>query len=367
MTDVTGPPAIARIAARAYRIPTDAPEADGTFAWTATTIVVVEATAGDEAGLGYTYSGPEAAQLVNGPLGELVKGRDPFAIPAIWDALVGRVRNLGRPGIASAAVSALDVALWDLKARLLGVPLAALFGQARKAVPIYGSGGFTSYSDAQIQGQLGGWVARDGCAAVKMKIGSEPGRDLARARVARGAIGDAQLYVDANGACTRKEALWFAERFADLGVTWFEEPVTSDDLDGLRLVRDRAPAGMNVAAGEYGDAPVYFRRMLAAGAVDVLQADATRCGGYTGFLRAAALADADSLPLSAHTAPALHLPVCCAAPRVMNIEWFHDHVRIEHMLFDGAPEAKDGTIRPDLSQPGHGLALRRADAEAFAI
>jgi L-alanine-DL-glutamate epimerase-like enolase superfamily enzyme len=242
-----------------------------------------------------------------------------------------------------------------------------LLGVERLSVPIYGSGGFTSYDDGRLREQLGGWVERDGCRAVKMKVGSEPEHDLERARAARAAIGGAELYVDANGALSCKQALYFAEVYGDLGVTWFEEPVSSDDLAGLHLLRERAPAGMDIAAGEYGYEPFYFRRMLDAGAVDVLQADATRCCGITGFLRVAALADAHGLPLSAHTAPALHLHVACAAPRLKNIEWFHDHARIERMLFDGAPVPKDGAIAPDPARPGIGLTFKEADARRFAL
>ena len=355
-----------RIGARAYRIPTDAPEADGTFAWDSTTLVLVEIEAGGRTGLGYSYSSTSIVPLIDRSLAPVVLHGDAFAIEAHWEAMTRAVRNLGRPGLAATAISAVDMALWDLKARLLDLPLVRLLGRARESVPIYGSGGFTSYADARLKEQLGRWVHEDGCRWVKMKIGTHPDQDLDRVRAARAAVGDAELYVDANGAFHTKQALAFAERFADLGVTWFEEPVSSDDLAGLRLLRERAPAGMDVAAGEYGYEPFYFRRMLEAGAVDVLQADATRCGGYTGFLRAAALADAHGAPLSAHTAPAVHLPVCCAAPRLFNLQWFHDHVRIEHMLFDGAPVPRAGEIRPDLSRPGNGLAFKPQDAERYA-
>jgi L-alanine-DL-glutamate epimerase-like enolase superfamily enzyme len=359
-------PVIEKIAASALRIPTDAPEADGTIAWDHTTIVIVEAAASGRTGLGYSYAGAPAADLINGVLAPGLAGEDAFAIPRAWDRMVGAVRNLGRPGICSTAISAVDVALWDLKARLMELPLARLLGAARDAVPIYGSGGFTSYSIERVAEQLGAWVAQEGCRFVKMKVGSDPACDVERAQAARNAIDGAELFVDANGAYTRKQALFFAERYAELGVTWFEEPVSSDDLPGLRLMRDRGPPGMDIAAGEYGYTPDYFRRMLAAGAVDVLQADATRCGGITGFLRAAALADAHMVPLSAHTAPALHLHACCAAPRLAHTEWFHDHVRIERMLFDGAPVPERGVIRPDLTRPGLGLDLKRAEAAKLA-
>jgi L-alanine-DL-glutamate epimerase-like enolase superfamily enzyme len=354
------------VEARAYEVPTDAPEADGTFAWDSTTIVVVHVRGGGGEGLGYSYTHASAAKLITGTLAGTIEGRSALDVSGCWMALQRRVRNLGREGIAATAISALDCALWDLKAKLLGLPLCKLLGMARDRVPIYGSGGFTSYSDAQLREQLGGWVARDGCRYVKMKIGSDPGRDPHRVAVARQAIGDeAQLFVDANGAYTPQEALLHAAGFAACGVRWFEEPVSSDDLAGLRAVRARIPRGMDVAAGEYAYTPGYVARMLAAGAVDVQQADITRVLGVSGFLAAAALCEAHHVDLSGHCAPALHLHAACAAPRFRHLEWFHDHVRIEHMLFDGAPAPRDGAIMPDLTRPGFGLAFKREDSERF--
>lgn len=260
----------------------------------------------------------------------------------------------------------MDCALWDLKAKLLDLPLVTLLGQVREAAPVYGSGGFISYSDRQLAKQLSGWV-RQGIPRVKMKIGRDPGRDLERVRVAREAIGrEAELYVDANGAYTRKQALAQAEMFARFDVRWFEEPVSSDDLEGLRLLRDRAPAMMDIAAGEYGYDIFYFQRMLAAGAVDVQQADITRCGGVTGFLQVASLCQAHNVPLSGHTAPALHTHVACAVTPFRNLEYFHDHVRIEQILFDGLPQLVKGELRPDLSRPGLGLELKRTAAAKLA-
>jgi L-alanine-DL-glutamate epimerase-like enolase superfamily enzyme len=355
------------VSARAFRIPTDAPEADGTASWDATTLVLVELEAGGKTGIGFSYAAGAATEIIRETLSPLIEGEDALAIPRLWRKMVDAVRNIGWRGVAACAISAVDWALWDLKAKLLDLPLASLLGMERTVVAIYGSGGFTSYGDERLADQLGNWVETDGCRAVKMKIGSCLEDDLRRVRVARAAIEGAALYVDANGALTRKKALWFAERFAEYDVSWFEEPVSSDDLEGLRLMRDRAPAGMDIAAGEYGYEPFYYRRMLEAGAVDVLQADGTRCCGLTGFLRAAALAEAHSIPLSAHTAPALHLHAGCAAPHFRNIEWFHDHVRIEHMLFDGAPVPKEGVISPDIARSGLGLVFRDRDAERFAV
>jgi L-alanine-DL-glutamate epimerase-like enolase superfamily enzyme len=358
---------VERVEVSAFTIPTDFPESDGTFAWDSTTLVIAEASAGGERGLGYTYAATAAARLIHDVLAGVVRGKDALAVSGAWAAMAQAVRNAGFPGIASAAISAVDTALWDLKARLLGLPLLRLLGPVRESVPVYGSGGFTSYPLDRLRDQLGGWVA-EGITRVKMKVGRDPASDLERVRIAREAIGpDAELFVDANGALTRKQALAFAEACGGLGVTWFEEPVSSDDLEGLRLLRDRAPAGMAIAAGEYGYDLFYFRRMLRAGAVDVLQADATRCAGITGFLRVGALCEAEPVPLSAHTAPSLHAHPCCALSPAIHVEHFHDHARIERMLFDGALHPVRGELRPDLSRPGLGLDFKRADAERFAV
>jgi L-alanine-DL-glutamate epimerase-like enolase superfamily enzyme len=359
-------PIISKVTARGYTIPTDTPEADGTFAWESTGMTVVEIEAGNRSGLGYTYGSATVPQLIKDVLAPLLIDKPAASIPQHFAAMTAAVRNLGRSGIGATAISAVDVALWDLKARLLDQPLARLLGPERETVAIYGSGGFTTYSDAQTIDQFQEWSSAFGCTAAKMKIGSEPGRDPERVRAVREALPDIDLMVDANGAYGRNQALAFAEDTMDLGISWFEEPVSSDDLDGLRFLRDRSPARMAIAAGEYAYDPRYVLRMLSADAVDVLQIDATRCCGFTGFLKAAAIAEAHHTPISAHTAPALHLPVCCAAPGMRHIEWFHDHARIEAMFFEGVPTPADGRITPDWSRPGLGLVFKRNDAEAYA-
>lgn len=365
-SDSTAP--VAGVDTACYRIPTDAPESDGTFAWDATTLVLVRVRAGGQEGLGYSYASPAAAVVVRDSLAPVVQGSDALMTMAIFVRMRQAVRNVGRRGIAGLAISAVDAALWDLKGKLLQQPVVHLLGgAAHEAMPVYGSGGFTSYTDAQLQAQLGGW-AREGLDRVKMKVGRDPAHDPQRVQVAREAIGPGvQLFVDANGALTRKQALALAQVFAGFEVRWFEEPVSSDDLQGLRLLRDRGPAGMDIAAGEYGFDLLHFRRLLEAGAVDVLQADATRCGGLTGFMAASALCQAHGLPLSSHCAPALHVAACCCAPTAVHMEWFHDHVRIERMLFDGAPEPRRGLVQPDATRPGLGLAFKDADAKEYAL
>ena len=348
-----------------YTVPTDAPEADGTISWDSSSMILVRLASGSTRGLGYTYADAGTAAVAQKLLKEVVHGSDPFWHAATLEKMLRHIRNLGETGIAMMAVSAIDNALWDLRARLLDLPLVALLGQVRDGIPVYGSGGFTSYSDRQLTDQLAGWAGK-GFSSVKMKIGTHPAQDEARVETARRAIGEAcNLFVDANGAYTVTQAIEFAQRFAAQGVRWFEEPVSSDHLVGLDQVRQRAPGGMDIAAGEYGYNAWYFRTMLDAQAVTVLQADATRCGGISGFLDAAALCWADGVPLSAHCAPSMHLHVCCAVPRAVHMEFFHDHARIERMFFDGFCEPVDGSMLPDLSRPGNGLELKENDAARF--
>jgi L-alanine-DL-glutamate epimerase-like enolase superfamily enzyme len=345
-----------------FTIPTDELESDGTLEWDSTTIVVVEAVSGGKRGLGWTYAPEAAGAVVSDLLAPVVRDREADEVAAVWLELGAQLRNAGRPGIAHCALSAVDLALWDLRARLHDVPLVALLPAAHDRVPIYGSGGFCSYSDDRLREQLGGWVA-EGIPRVKMKLGRDPERDPRRLDAARDAIGDAELFVDANGAFTTKEALRWAHRYVrDWGIRWFEEPVSSADFAGLAFVREHSE--LEVAAGEYAYVLADFRNLI--GAVDCLQADVTRCGGITGLLRVNGLASAHGLDVSGHCAPQLSAHALCGVDRLRHLEYFHDHVRIESMLFDGVLSPAGGELVPDQSRPGNGLELKRAEARRFA-
>jgi L-alanine-DL-glutamate epimerase-like enolase superfamily enzyme len=357
---------VGAVRAAAYRVPTDGPESDGTFSWDATTLVVVEVEGGGDRGLGYTYGDASVAGLVAGALATAVAGIDVLDTGAAHAAAAAALRNLGRTGPGAMALSALDIALHDLKARVLGVPLWRLLDAVADEVPIYGSGGFTSYDDARLREQLGDWVDA-GIPRVKMKVGRDPARDAHRVQVARAAVGaGVELMVDANGAYDRKQALQWAARFADAGVTWLEEPVSSDDPDGMALVRDHAPPGLEIAAGEYVWRETDALALIDA--VDVLQVDVTRCGGVTATLAIEALARARSMPTSIHCAPAVAVHVGAAMTTLRHVEYFHDHVRIEGMLFDGVPPiGAGGVLVPARDRPGLGIELRHADAKRYRV
>jgi L-alanine-DL-glutamate epimerase-like enolase superfamily enzyme len=358
-------PQIEHLDARAYTIPTDRPESDGTLEWDSTTIVLIELRAGGSTGLGYTYGHHAVAEVARSTLAPAVLGCDVMAPPRAWAAMQCQARNLGRQGLVAMAISAVDIALWDLRAKLLGVSLADSLGRFHEAIPAYGSGGFTSYEDAELAEQLRGFVER-GFSRVKIKVGRQPQRDPARLAVAREAIGEeVELMVDANGAFDRRAAARWAQRYAEHGVTYFEEPVSSEDLEGLQWLRSAVPAGIEVAAGEYAwDLPELERL---AGCVDVLQADVTRCGGITNLLRADGICRVRSLPFSAHCAPQVSAHLCCAMERAVHVEYFHDHERIESMLFEGVIQVEDGRLRPDPSRAGLGIELNRAAAEPFEV
>ncbi|HSV12442.1 MAG TPA: enolase C-terminal domain-like protein [Hanamia sp.] len=351
----------------AYTIPTDGPESDGTIKWNSTTMVLVEIEAGGKKGIGYSYADLSSAFYIEKSLKEIVVGKDAMQIPFILKTMIESVRNSGNYGVIAMAISAVDNALWDLKAKILNVPLVALFGKVRDDFWIYGSGGFTSYSIKKLQKQLGDW-AEEGIKQVKMKIGREPKKDLERVEKAREAIGkDCALFVDANGAYSAKQALELANKFAALDVTWFEEPVPASDLKGLNFIREHAPDKINIAAGEYGYNLPYFEQMLDAGAVDVLQADATRCGGISVFVKAGNTCEAHQLPFSSHCAPSLHLHPGLSLDSFFTAEYFYDHVRIENMLFDGTAKPVNGALHADMSRWGFGLEFKYKDAEKYKV
>jgi L-alanine-DL-glutamate epimerase-like enolase superfamily enzyme len=369
-TTATGTADITDLTAAAYTIPTDSPEADGTLSWDSTTLIVATVSCGKQVGMGWTYGSTAVVPVIRDLLTRHVVGHNAFDVTGCFEEMVRAVRNAGRSGVAGQAISAVDVALWDLKARMLDLPLHRLIGAVRDTVPVYGSGGFTTYREEQLRRQLTEWTHDLGIPRVKIKIGESWGtrtaRDLSRIRQARNAIGGGcELYVDANGGYTAKQAVRLMHDAADCDVTWFEEPVSSDDLAGLRAVREAVEA--DVAAGEYGYDLTYFRRMCDAGAVDCLQADATRCGGITEWLRVAAVAAAHHLQISAHCAPYLHAHVAACVPNLRHLEWFHDHVRIAQRYFEGTAPPVDGVLRLPPDRPGHGLTLRQDDLEPHCV
>jgi L-alanine-DL-glutamate epimerase-like enolase superfamily enzyme len=373
MTPVTGPlgQRIDAVDVHAFELATDGPdgkEQDGTLEWDSTTMILLRVHAGGRTGIGYTYGDVSVAAFLATNLAPLLQGRDACSPPVLWELMGRRIRNAGRPGVGAMALSAADVALWDLKARLLGVPLVHALPAHHDRVPVYGSGGFTNYSPQRLADQLAGWV-QQGIRRVKLKTSRDPGHDPVRLTAVRRAVGDGpELYTDANGALGRKEAQYWAHRFHDeWDVRWFEETVSSDDVEGLRMLRENGPGRLEIAAGEYAYTVRDFAGLVDGRAVDCLQADVTRCGGITGLLQVAGLSAARHLDLSAHCAPAVSAHAFCAVRRLRHLEYFHDHVRFERLMFDGTLAPVEGALRPDTARPGLGLDVKWADAEPHRV
>jgi L-alanine-DL-glutamate epimerase-like enolase superfamily enzyme len=358
--------AIDEIKVQAYTIPTELPESDGTIEWNSTTLVLVRIFAGGKTGIGYTYSNPAAAVVIHS-FSKILKGKNCLHISEITESLIRFIRNDGQCGIAMTAVSAVDIALWDLKAKILEIPLCVLLGQNQSSMLIYGSGGFTSYSTTQTSRQFLKW-AEYGISHFKMKVGRDEARDPERVRSARKTIGsNAGLFVDANGAYTARKAIEMAGYFNEEAVIWFEEPVIASDFGGMLFVKMHVPVKCRIASGEYGYELSYFKKMIGMGSVDVVQADATRCGGISNFLKAGFISEAYNLPFSSHCAPSVHLHAALHLPAFEIAEYFHDHARIENMLFDGVIHPVDGFLKPDLSRSGLGIEFRFSDATRYKI
>jgi L-alanine-DL-glutamate epimerase-like enolase superfamily enzyme len=362
--------AVERLTTDAYTVPTDAPEGDGTFPWDSTTMVLVRVTGGGQTGTGWTYAPVATAAFIREVLAPVVEGCTAMDVAGAFGVMVRHVRNSVRHGLVGYAISAVDVALWDLKARLLGLPLHHLLGAVRADVPVYGSGGFTTYDEQQLTEQLTHWTIDQRIPRVKIKIGESwgtcVGHDVERMRQARAIIGDdVELFVDANGAYGAAQAVRVMDDVHDLDVRWFEEPVSSDDLAGLREVRQQVRP--DVAAGEYVGDLYEARRLCDENAVDCLQLDVSRVGGITEWLRGAAVAAAHNLQVSGHCGPHLHAHVAAATPNLRHLEWFHDHVRIEDMLLDGTLDPAGGTITPRDDAVGNGLTFRDDVAEQYLV
>jgi L-alanine-DL-glutamate epimerase-like enolase superfamily enzyme len=349
---------IERLKVSVFSIPMEKAESDGTLEWKATTMILVQLYAAGKEGIGYTYGDKAISQVIANLLRPAVINRDAMDVPATQRSMVNAIRNNGQCGIGMMAVSAVDIAGWDLKAKLLDLPLCRLLGQEHEAMKIYGSGGFTSYTDLEMQQQLEGWLRR-GIGAVKIKVGRNKDADEHRVAIARKAIGEkTELYVDANGAYTVSEALQYARRFSAYGVDWLEEPVPATWTEQMRFIRQQLNGEMRLVAGEYGYTLADFRSLLESGAVDVIQADATRCGGITDWLKAGQLCEAFHVPLSSHCAPAAHLHAALSLSSFSIGEYFHDHVVAERNLFEGAALPRNGHLFPDLNTAGLGLTLK---------
>jgi D-arabinonate dehydratase len=320
-------------------------------------------------GLGVGYYIPGVRQVIEDGLKTVLVGQDPFNTEKLWNDMFWRVRGYGRKGIAFGGISTVDVGLWDLKAKALGVPLYRLLGPYQESVPIYGSGGWTNFSEAELVAEMVGYVEQ-GIKQVKMKVGKDFGRsereDILRLAAVRKAVGDdVAVYIDANNGYYAKQAIYMAREFEQHQVGWFEEPVLADDISGLAEVR--TAIDIPVATGEHEYTKYGFKELIASGGADIVQPDVGRVGGVTEWMKVAHMAHGFNLPVAPHALQLVHLHLCCATPNLKVVEYMNMALETDEIFYTEFPRQRDGMWSPFPDKPGLGLELDPYAVEKWAI
>ena len=319
-------------------------------------------------GLSPSGGGRAGQTLIEGTFKELLVGQDPLNIEKIWDDLFWCVRGVGRKGLAFCALSAVDVALWDLKAKHFNVPLYQLLGPYTDSVPVYGSGGWTNFNTEELVAEQTGYVER-GFKAVKMKVGKDFGmserEDIQRLAAVREAVGDdIEIYIDANNGYYAKQAIYMGKAFEEYRVGWFEEPVLADDIDGLAAIAKAID--IPVATGEHEYTKFGFKELIARGGADIVQPDVGRVGGITEWMKVAHLAHAFNLPVAPHAYQLIHLHLACATPNLKVVEYLGIAEESDKTVYKEWSPPKDGMWSPDPNKLGLGLELDPEAVEKYA-
>lgn len=312
-------------------------------------------------GIGLTYhevGGEATRELILRNMAPKLIGRDPLETEAIWQEFFHYLRGVGRKGLMYGALSAVDIALWDLKGKIVDLPLYRLLGGNRTKIPVYASGGWTSFSDDQLVDEMKGMVAQ-GYKAVKFKVGVEggtnPRRDVERVRKVREALGPTiDILVDANNCFDAATGVQLANRIREYDIFLFEEPVFADDIPGL--AKFKRGTDIPLGTGEHEYTKFGVRDLLLHDAVDIVQVDGARVGGYTEMLKAAALTQAWNVKFAPHAMENIHLNLAGAVPNTLFLERLIMFEEITARTFRNAPVPVDGFMEiPDL--PGLGLEL----------
>jgi len=339
-----------------YRIPLPVVLSDSTHGDIAEFELVtvrVRDVAGAE-GLGYTYTvgrgGAAVAALIKHDLCSVLLDAEADRIEALWQRMWWAIHYGGRGGFASLAISAVDIALWDLKARRFGTPLWRLLGGHDPRVPAYAGGIDLDFSLDQLLRQTDDNLKK-GFRAIKMKVGrARLSEDLERVRAMREHLGvDFPLMVDANMRWSVDEAVRAARGLSGFAVYWLEEPTIPDDVEGhRRIVRD---GGLPIATGENLHTLYEFKQMIASGGVTFPEADVTNCGGVTAFIKIAHMAEAFNLPITSHGAHDVTIQLLAALP---NRSYLEVHgFGLERFLAHPLDLADGFATAPE--RPGHGV------------
>lgn len=312
-------------------------------------------------GFGVTYhevGGEATGILIEKNIKDKLIGLDPFATDSFLNEMAAYLRGVGRKGLMWCALSAVDIALWDLKGKIIGIPIYKLIGGNRDKVEVYASGGWTSYDDDRLVDEISGMV-RDGYKKVKFKVGVEGGqnlkRDVRRVEKVRDAVGpDVGIMLDANNCWDAATGARFANMVKDLDIMFLEEPVMADDITGL--AKYKRSTDLPLATGEHEYTKYGVRDLLVNNAADIVQTDGTRTGGFTELLKIAALTQAWNVKLAPHAMELIHMQIAGGISNCPFLEKLILFDELTYHTFKDAPRPVGGMIEiPD--EPGLGLTL----------
>tara|TARA_Y100000590_G_scaffold33454_2_gene36656 strand:+ start:2043 stop:3146 length:1104 start_codon:yes stop_codon:yes gene_type:complete len=320
-------------------------------------------------GLGIGEAPPGARAVVENGLRDILIGSDPFDIERLWSEMFWRINTYGRTGIALRALSAVDIGLWDLKAKALSQPLYKLLGGYTESILVYGSSGWTSFTEEELLSSLTKFVEL-GFVGVKMKVGKDFGNsereDIDRVAAVRNSIGnDVALYVDANGAYRAKQAIYLAKEYENYQIGWFEEPVIADDIYGLAQVKNSIP--IPVATGENEFTRHGFKELMSRDAVDIVQPDVGRVGGVTEWMKIAQLADSFNLQVASHCLQFVHIHLACSTPNFKILESLDMDNTTGDIWYTEVPQVQMGKLSPFPDRPGLGLELDPYAMEKWSV
>ncbi len=308
-------------------------------------------------GIGITSAGSVNRAFIES-LKPYVIGENPLNNERIWEKMYWATLQDGRRGAAIIAMSALDIAVWDLKGKILNQPVHRLLGGHRDTVPSYGSGVNLNYTDQELVEEMAGY-AKAGFGMVKMKIGKrDTADDLRRVKLVREAIGpDVHLTLDVNNGWGLQTAIRMAERLQEYDIFWLEEPLLADEIGNLaKLARETS---IPIAVGENHYTKWEFKELMEQGAVEIVQADIGKCGGVTEFIKIAAMADAYGLPVCPHHTEYIDAPLVAAVPNGLFHEYIQEWFIPMRKIFNDPIKPENGQVSP-LDKPGFGIELNEA-------
>ncbi|NEU31448.1 mandelate racemase/muconate lactonizing enzyme family protein [bacterium LRH843] len=347
-------------------IPFSKPLAVSTFNLESRDVVIVEVTTDQGVtGIGYMMTLGRGIRtlksVIDNELKDLVIGEDPFYRQKIWEKLWWQLNFFGRKGAAVYAISAIDVALWDIMGKITNLPIHSLLGPSKDKLEAYGGGGWLSLSIDEILDEVENYK-KLGLKAYKMRVGLQDWRkDVERVKAVRDAFGyDLEIMIDANQGLDVASSIILGRELEKLGVYWFEEPVHADDIAGLAQIAETLD--MRVATGETEYGRYGFKDIIDRKAADIIQIDIQRVGGITEWIRVANMADAWGLKVTPHLFWEISNQLTCAVPNAVYIEymdWLDE-------FFEELPLIKDGFVYT-WNKPGHGLVFREDIIKKYKV